>query len=45
MQNSNDWQTTLAGLARPLAMIAKAMAEDGNEEHQAEILRHIQGAL
>ena len=65
MQNTNDWETTLAGLAlavaaigkdhepqeilegmaRSLAMVAKALAEDGNEEHQAEVLGHIQGAL
>ena len=61
MQNSNDWETTLAGLAlavaaigkdheppeilegmaRALALVAKALAEDGNEEHQASILGHI----
>ena len=65
MQNTNDWETTLAGLAlavaaigkvhepheilegmaRTLALVAKALAEDGNEEHQAELLGHIQGAL
>ena len=65
IQNSNDWEMTLAGLAlavaaigkvhepheilegmaRTLALVAKALAEDGNEEHQAELLGHIQGAL
>ena len=65
MQNSNDWETTLAGMAvavaairqehepseilegmaRALALVAKALAEDGDEEHQAAILGHIQGAL
>ncbi len=65
MQNTNDWETTLAGLAlavaalgkehepheilegmaRALALIGKALAEDGNDEHQAEVLGHIQGAL
>ena len=65
MQNSNDWQTTLAGLAlavaaigkehepteilegmaRALALVGKALAEDGDEEQQAAILEHIQGAL
>ncbi|MDP7604866.1 MAG: hypothetical protein QF546_13625 [Alphaproteobacteria bacterium] len=41
MQNTNDWQTTLAGLA----LVGKALAEDGDEGHQAAILEHIQGAL
>ena len=65
MQNTNDWETTLAGLAvavaaigqehepseipeglaRALALVAKALAEDGDAEHQAAILGHIQGAL
>ena len=65
MQNTNDWQTTLAGtalavaairneheppeilegMARALALVAKALAEDGDEEQQAAILEHIHGAL
>ena len=65
MQNTNDWETTLAGLAlavaaigkehepteilegmaRALALVGKALAEDGDEEQQAAILEHIQGAL
>ena len=65
MQNTNAWETTLAGLAlavaaigqehepseilegmaRALALVGKALAEDGDEEQQAAILGHIQGAL
>jgi hypothetical protein len=65
MQNTNDWETTLAGLAlavaaigkehepseilegmaRALALVGKALTEDGDEEQQAAILGHMQGAL
>ncbi len=32
-------------MARALALVAKALAEDGDEEHQAAILGHIHGVL
>ena len=35
----------LEGMARALALVGKALAEDGDDEQQAEILEHIQGAL
>ena len=35
----------LEGMARALALVAKALAEDGDEAQQAAILEHIQGAL